>query len=132
MDYRYYRGDGIELPPIITRNLHWLRYIGAAMVATPPLLGVLMLLDILNLTLFWFFASFLIGNFGSVFFVIGMAYDTVMDRGSTKIVLRWSKLLGRKQEPNEFRPGRRMIYDHYVAPEAIIDPDPPEKNDSTR
>ena len=118
MDYRYYRGDGIELPPIITRNLHLLRYIGAAMIASPPLLGLVVLLDIMNLTLFLFFAIFLIGSFGNVFFVIGMTYDTVLDRGTTKIVLRWSKLWGKKQGPEEFRPGRRMIYDHYEAPDA--------------
>ena len=60
MDYRYYRGEGIALPPIITKNLHWLRYIGAAMIASPPLLGLMMMLGLLNLSLFWFFASLVV------------------------------------------------------------------------
>ena len=119
MDYRYYRGEGIALPPIVTKNLHWLRYIGAVMIASPPLLGLMMVLDLFDLSLFWFFASFLLGSFGNVFFVIGMTYDTILDKGNPKVIQRWRKLFGRNQEPQEFRPERRMIYEHYEAPELI-------------
>ena len=89
------------------------------MIASPPLLGLMMVLELLNLSLFWFFASFLIGSFGNVFFLIGMTYDTILDKGETKVILRWRKLFGRNQEPQEFRPERRMIYEHYEAPELI-------------
>ena len=90
MDYRYYRGDLHELPPAVARCLHLLRLIGMLMIATPPVLAVLMLLHILELNLFWFFASFLLGTFGNVFFIVGLAYDTKMDRYSRRgFIWKW-------------------------------------------
>lgn len=40
MDYRYYRGDPLELPPDITKRLHLLRFIGTLMIAAPPVLAI--------------------------------------------------------------------------------------------
>jgi len=79
MDYRYYRGDRIEISPAIAKRLYLLHPICALMISTPPILAVLMMVDFINLSLFWFFARILIGTFGNVFFIIGMTYDTIID-----------------------------------------------------
>jgi hypothetical protein len=36
MDYRYFRGGLLELPPAVARRLHLLRLIGTLMIAAPP------------------------------------------------------------------------------------------------
>ena len=79
MDYRFYRGDGIELPDWVARRLYLLRYIGVLMIASPPILAVLMMFGVIKLSLFWFFAGVLMGTFGNVFFIVGMTYDTAFD-----------------------------------------------------
>jgi putative effector of murein hydrolase LrgA (UPF0299 family) len=80
MDYRYYRGDGFELPECIARRMYLLRYIGTLMIASPPVLALMMMFGVIKLSLVWFFASVLIGTFGNLFFVIGLTYDSVFDR----------------------------------------------------
>jgi hypothetical protein len=117
MDYRYYRGDLPELPPAITKRLHLLRFIGTLMIAAPPVLAVLMLLHILELNLFWFFAVFLLGTFGNVFFIVGLAYNTKTDRsGRRGFIWKW-RLLRKRNASNKIFDERRMIYDHYEAPD---------------
>jgi hypothetical protein len=37
MDYHYYRGELLELPPVFTKRLHLLRIIGTLMIAVPPI-----------------------------------------------------------------------------------------------
>ena len=119
MDYRYYRGNLIELPPAITKRLHLLRFIGTLMIAAPPILAVLMLLHILNLNLFWYFAIFLLGTFGNVFFIIGLTYDTKMDRSARSDRILQRLFPWKSHASKEYFGGRRMIYDHYEAPEVI-------------
>jgi len=117
MDYRYYRGDLLELPPAVTKRLHLLRLIGTLMIASPLVLAVLMLVHIIQLTLFWFFASFLLGTFGNVFFIIGLTYNTRMDRsGRSGLIWKWLFPGNRKSSESIFNE-RKMIYDHYEAPE---------------
>jgi hypothetical protein len=111
MDYRYYRGEGIELPPAIVKRLHWLRYIGALMIASPVIFAFLMMFDCIKLSFFWFFASFLLGSFGNVFFIIGISYDTIMDRDAKPGQWVRVRLFGKHKESKEFKPGRKMIYD---------------------
>ena len=111
MDYRYYRGDGIELPPAIVKRLYLLRYIGIFMTAFPFILALLLMFHVFELRLIWFFVGILSGTFGNVFFFMGMTYDTYMDREGHTLV-RWRKQLFRKKGSSEaFRPGRKMIYD---------------------
>jgi hypothetical protein len=119
MDYRYYRGDLLELPPAITKSLHLLRFIGTLMIAAPPVLAVLMLVHIIQLNLFWFFASFLLGTFGNAFLIIGLTYNTKMDRSSRRGVI-WKLLFpGKRSAAKSIFDERKMIYNHYEAPDMI-------------
>ena len=117
MDYRFYRGTRLEFSPAVVKHLHLLRYIGAVMMASFPIIGLLLLLNILELSLFWFFVFFLVGGFGPVFFIIGMAYNSIGDRGTTRSLIWKICHIGKEKTPNVYRPERRMIYDHYEAPE---------------
>ena len=116
MDYRFYRGTRLEFPLSIVKHLHLLRYIGALMIATFPVIGLLLLLNVFEMSLFSFFIFFLVGGFGPVFFIIGMAYNSVGDRGSARGILWQIRYLGKPKPQIEYRPERRMIYDHYEAP----------------
>ena len=111
MDYRHYRGDGIELPDWVTRRLYLLRYIGAFMIASPPVLALMMMFGIIKLSLFWFFAGILMGTFGNVFFLIGLTYDTAFDRGAKTVVRKLFGLPAKKDHSNPAFYGRKMIYD---------------------
>jgi hypothetical protein len=117
MDYRFYCGPRNEFPPFILKHLHLLRYIGALMIAAFPIVGMMLLLNVFKLSLFWFFFFFLMGGFGPVFFIIGMAYNSTGDRGANRSILRQMRHFGQPKIPMEYRPERKMIYDHYVAPE---------------
>ena len=120
MDYRYYRGDGIELPPFIVKRLYLLRYIGFLMIAFPFILALLLMFHVLELRLIWFFVGILSGTFGNVFFVLGLTYDTYIDREGHTLV-RWQhRLLGKRHPSKEFKPGRKMIYD---LDESLQDPE---------
>ena len=128
MDYRFYRGVRLEFPPAMIKHLHLLRYIGALMIAAFPLVGLLLLLNVLEINLFWSFAFFLFGGFGPVFFIIGMAYNSVGDRGEFR-GLRWQlRYLGKPKPQIEYRPERKMIYAHYEAPEISGKADELEKS----
>jgi hypothetical protein len=81
------------------------------MTAFPFILALLLMFKVLELRLIWFFVGILSGTFGNVFFFLGMTYDTHMDREGHTLV-RWrGRLFGKKHPPEEFRPGRKMIYD---------------------
>ena len=111
MDYRYYRGDGIELPPAITKRLYLLRYIGIFMNAFPFILALLLMFHVFELRLILYFVGILSGTFGNVFFFLGMTYDPHMDRAGHTL-FRWRKCLFHKKPTLEvFRPGRKMICD---------------------
>jgi hypothetical protein len=97
------------------------------MMAAFPIVGLLLLLNILELGLFWFFIFFLIGGFGPVLFIIGMAYNSIGDRGATKSLIWKMRHIGKPKIPNAYRPERRMIYDHYEAPQVAPQVDPSEK-----
>ena len=111
MDYRYYRGEGIELPDCIARRMYLLRYIGALMIASPVILALMMMFGIIKLSLFWFFAGILMGTFGNVFFVIGMTYDTTFDRDEKIGIRKRLRLPSKKSHQNPIHSGRKMIYD---------------------
>jgi hypothetical protein len=117
MDYRYYRGDGIELPDCIARKMYLLRYIGALMIASSPVLALMMMFGVIRLSLFWFFAGVLMGTFGNVFFVIGMTYDTAFDRDEKMGVRNRFRLPGKKVNRNPALSGRKMIYDAEDTPQ---------------
>ena len=117
MDYRYYRGDGIELPDWIGRRMYLLRYMGALMIASPPILALMMMFGIINLSLFWFFAGVLMGTFGNVFFIIGMTYDTAYDRDEKMGIRKRLMLPGKKDHRNPALSGRKMIYDAEDSPQ---------------
>ena len=117
MDYRFYRGTRLEFPPAIVKHLHWLRHIGALMIAAFPVVGLLLLLNVFEMSLFWFFIFFLVGGFGPVFFIIGMAYNSIGDRGAGRGIFWQLRYLGKPKPEIEYRPERRMIYDYYEAPE---------------
>jgi hypothetical protein len=55
MDYRYYRGARLEIPPVLVKHLHLLHYIGVVMIASLPVLGLLLLLNLVELSLLWVF-----------------------------------------------------------------------------
>jgi hypothetical protein len=118
MDYRYYRAARLEIPPILVKHLHLLRYLGVMMIASLPVLGLLLLLKLVELSLFWVLVFFLTGGFGPVVFIIGMAYNSVGDRGVTKNLLWQIRHIGEEKVSNAYRPGRKMIYDHYETPES--------------
>ena len=120
MYYRYYRGDGIELPDCIARRMYLLRYIGALMIASTPVLAIMMMFGVMRLSLFWFFTGVFMGTFGNVFFVIGMTYDTVFDRNQELGVRKGFGLTGKKVNRNTALSGRKMIFDAEDTPQ---DPD---------
>ena len=80
MDYRYYRGDGPKLPSKWARHIHKLRYVGTAMLLGGVLLPWLMVVKILESTLFWNFLSAGLISLGVMLYIIGMVYNTFIDR----------------------------------------------------
>jgi hypothetical protein len=92
--------------------MYLLRYIGALMITSPPILAVMMMLGVIKLSLFWFFAGILMGTFGNVFFVIGMTYDTVFDRDEKLGIRKRFRLVRKKGQDNQKNPGRKMIYEY--------------------
>jgi hypothetical protein len=64
-----------------------------------------------------YFVSILLGTFGNVFFIIGMAYNSIADRDGARGTFRKVGFFRKKKAQNDFRAGRKMIYDHYEAPE---------------
>lgn len=80
MDYRNYRGDLPELPDCLKRHVHKLRFIGAFMMISTPVIGWLTVLKIVQITFFLYLLGSFNMFFGIVFFIIGMAYDNPIDR----------------------------------------------------
>ena len=80
MDYRFYRGRGFESTPGITKYLYLLQHVGTLLIALPGILAVSMLLQFLEPNLTLIFVSFIAGTFGSVFFIVGLTFNSTMDR----------------------------------------------------
>jgi len=80
MDYRHYRGDLPKLPPWLARKIYLLKYIGAGLLISVPLIGWLTVLKIIRMT----FLLYLFGNFaaffGIIFVIVGIVFDTPLDR----------------------------------------------------
>ena len=80
MDYRHYRGELPKLPPWLARRVYQLKYIGAGLLISVPVIGWLTVLKIIRIT-FWLY---LFGNFatlfGIIFMIVGIVFDTPLDR----------------------------------------------------
>ena len=80
MDYRYYRGDAPTLPHTITRHFYLLRYLGALLIASAPVIGVMMILDVFVPTMLCFFTGMPAQILGFVFISVGKSYNNRVDR----------------------------------------------------
>jgi hypothetical protein len=80
LDYRNYRGDLPEPPEWLRPHMHKLRYIGAVMIISTPVIGWLTVLKIVQITFFLYVLGGFSQLFGIVFFIIGLGYDTTVDR----------------------------------------------------
>lgn len=80
MDYRYYRGDGPQLPSKWTKHIHKLRYIGTVMMFVGILLIWMMVLHIVKSIFIWNFLSWAFLLIGMISVIIGVAWDNLVDR----------------------------------------------------
>ncbi len=80
MDYRYYRGDRPKLPGWLRRHLHKLRYIGAIMMVSTPIIGWLTVLKIINITFFWYLFAIFCQGVGILFYIIGLTFNNLIDK----------------------------------------------------
>jgi len=80
------------------------------MIASPPVLVVIMMFGLIILSLFWFFTGILLGTFGNVFFIIGMTYDTAFDRDLKMGIRKRLGLPDKKSQSLNKLSGRKMIY----------------------
>jgi hypothetical protein len=80
MDYRNYRGDGIKIPPKIRRYLHKLRPVGVVLMLCGIAIPMLILLKILESTLFINILAYTLILGGPILYLVGMIFDTVVDR----------------------------------------------------
>ena len=80
MDYRYYRGDGPKLPSKWGKHIHKLRYIGAVMLVSGMILPWLMVIHVLESTLFWNFLAAGLTSIGIMAYIIGFVFNTFVDR----------------------------------------------------
>ena len=80
MDYRYYRGDGLKIPPKIRRYLHRLRLAGVVFMVSGILIPLLIIVKILKSTYFVNFLAFALLLLGPVLYLVGMVYDNYVDR----------------------------------------------------
>ncbi len=84
MDYQHYRGDWPPPPKWLEPHLHKLRYLGALMIVSVPIIGWLTVLHIIRMTFFLYVLASFNTAFGMVFVVIGLAYNTKVDREKSK------------------------------------------------
>lgn len=80
MDYRYYRGDRPKLPSKWGKHIHKLRYIGTGMLIIGVILPWLMVVHVLESTLFLNFLSAGLTSMGGIAYLIGFIYNTFVDR----------------------------------------------------
>jgi len=80
MDYRYYRGDGPELPSKWGKHIHKLRYIGAGMLVGGMVLPWLIVVDVLPSTFIWNFLAAGLTVLGVMLFIIGFVFNSWIDR----------------------------------------------------
>lgn len=80
MDYRHYRGETPSRLQKFEHHFHLLRYIGAGMMAATVIIAWLMVLKIIDASLWIFFLSYFLFLVGVVFVLIGNSYNTYADR----------------------------------------------------
>ena len=80
MDYRYYRGDGPKLPSKWSKHIHKLRYVGAGMLLAGAILPWLMVVRVLDSTMFWNVLAAILTTTGIMAFIIGFVFNTFVDR----------------------------------------------------
>lgn len=80
MDYRYYRGDRPKLPSKWGKHIHKLRYIGAGMLILGMILPWLMVIHVLESTIFMNFLAAGMTSGGVMAFIIGFVYNSLVDR----------------------------------------------------
>lgn len=80
MDYRYYRGEPPKLPSKWTKHIHKLRYLGTGILLAGIFLPWLMVIHVLESTYFWNFLSFGFTSLGVMLVIIGVAWNTFVDR----------------------------------------------------
>jgi hypothetical protein len=81
MDYRH-ETDRPALPPRIYRHLRKLKPVGILFMITGVLMAFLMVLKIIHSTYIFNFLSYTLMLIGPVCYLIGMVYDTYVDRSS--------------------------------------------------
>lgn len=80
MDYRYYRGDGPQLPPKLTKHIYKLRYVGTVMLIAGVVLPFLMTIHVFKSTFFLNFLTTILTTLGMTFVVVGLVFDNLIDR----------------------------------------------------
>ncbi len=81
MDYRYYRGDGPKISEKLQKFIHLLRYVGTGMLVLGLVITWLEVIHVIESTYAWNFlsAGFLV--LGPMLLIIGVAWNTLVDRG---------------------------------------------------
>lgn len=81
MDYRHYRGEGPKLSNKWKKFIHLLRYVGTGMLLSGILIVWLEVVRVIESTYAWNFISSAFLMLGPMLILIGVAWNTLIDRG---------------------------------------------------
>ncbi|MFN2145462.1 MAG: hypothetical protein ACK2T7_08910 [Anaerolineales bacterium] len=81
MDYRHYRGEGPKINDKWKKLIHLLRYVGVGMLAAGLVITWLEVIHVIESRYVWNFLASGFMVLGPMLIIIGVAWNTLVDRG---------------------------------------------------